>query len=149
MKKKIYLVGMIGLLLLTGCSKGYKEGTYTGTANDTYGGETNTATAIITVDTRGKITDVNLDTIYTTKDGTKTSKKALGSDYGMYGVEYGSTTGEWYQQAEALEKYVVDNQGIDKLKLDEDGKTDAISGCTIKIDALYSAINEALKQAKK
>ena len=39
MKKKIYLMGLIGLLLLTGCSKGYKEGTYTGTAIDTYGGE--------------------------------------------------------------------------------------------------------------
>ena len=31
----------------------------------------------------------------------------------------------------------------------EDGKTDAISGCTIKIDALYEAINNALKEAKK
>ncbi len=109
MKKKIYLMGLIGLLLLTGCSKGYKEGTYTGTAIDTYGGE-NTATAIITIDSAGKITDVKLDTTYTTKDGVKTTKKALGSEYGMYGVEYGSTIGEWYQQAEALEKYVIDNQ---------------------------------------
>ena len=148
MKRKIYLMGLIGLLLLTGCSKGYKEGTYTSTAIDTYGGE-NTATAIITIDSAGKITDVKLDTTYTTKDGVKTTKKALGSDYGMYGVEYGSTIGEWYQQAEALEKYVVDNQGIDKLTLNEDGKTDAVSGCTIKIDALYSAINNALNQAKK
>ena len=67
----------------------------------------------------------------------------------MYGSEYGSKVGEWYQQAEALEKYVVDNQGIDNLKLDESGHTDAVSGCTIKIDALYSAINNALNQAKK
>ena len=48
-----------------------------------------------------------------------------------------------------LEKYVVDNQGIDKLELDDEGKTDAVSGCTIKIDALYSAIDSALQQAKK
>lgn len=149
MKKKICLVGLITLLLMTGCSKGYKEGTYTGTAPDTYGGQNNTATAVVTIDASGTITDVDLDTTYTTSDGVATSKKALGSDYGMYGVEYGSTVGEWYQQAKALEDYVVENQGLDNLTLDEDGKTDAVSGCTIKIDALYSAINNALNEAKK
>ena len=35
------------------------------------------------------------------------------------------------------------------FKLDEDGKTDAVSGCTIKIDALYEALENALNQAKK
>lgn len=149
MKKKIILTGIIGLALLSGCSKGYKEGIYTGTASDVYGGQNNTATATVTIDTNGKIIDVDVDTTYTTKDGVTTTKKALGSDYGMLGNPYGSQIGEWYQQAEALEKYVIDNQGIDKITLDEDGKTDAISGCTIKIDALYSAINNALNQAKK
>lgn len=148
MKKRICLIGIISLALLSGCSKGYKEGVYTGTASDTYGGD-NTATAIVTIDSNGKITDVDLDTTYTTSDGVKTTKKALGADYGMYGSQYGSTVGEWYQQAEALEKYVVDNQGIDNIVLDEDGKTDAVSGCTIKIEALYEALNSALAQAKK
>ena len=31
MKKKICLISIIGLALLSGCSKGYKEGVYTGT----------------------------------------------------------------------------------------------------------------------
>lgn len=148
MKKNLCLLAVIGVLLLSGCSKGYKEGVYTGTANDSYGGQDNTATAIVTIDSNGKISDVDLDTTYT-KDGVETTKKALGSEYGMLGNPYGSTTGEWYQQVEALEKYVVDNQGIDKINLDEDGKTDAVSGCTIKIDALYEALDSALKQAKK
>ena len=147
--KKILLTLVISLLIVTGCSKGYKEGVYTGTSIDSYGGEDNTATAIITVDKSGKITDVNVDTTYTTKDGVKTTKKALGDSYGMKNNPYGSKIGEWYEQVKALEDYVVENQGIDKLTLDEDGKTDAISGCTIKIDALYEAIDNALKEAKK
>lgn len=148
MKKKILLTGVAGLLLLSGCSKGYKEGVYIGTAVDNYGGQENTATAIVTIDSNGKITDVNLDTTYT-KDGVETTKKALGDDYGMYNHPYGSKVGEWYQQVEALEEYVVDNQGIDNLNLNDDGYTDAVSGCTIKIDALYEALDSALKLAKK
>ena len=145
---KIILIGVIGLALLSGCSKGYKEGIYTGTAIDSYGGQNNTATAIVTVDKNGKITDVDLDTTYT-KDGVETTKKKLGDSYGMYGGEYGSQVGEWYQQVEALEKNVVDNQGLDKIKMNDEGYTDAVSGCTIKIDALYEALENALKQAKK
>ena len=146
--KKIILIGVIGLALLSGCSKGYKEGIYTGTAIDSYGGQNNTATAIVTVDKNGKITDVDLDTTYT-KDGVETTKKKLGDSYGMYGGEYGSQVGEWYQQVEVLEKNVVDNQGLDKIKMNDEGYTDAVSGCTIKIDALYEALENALKQAKK
>ena len=137
MKKKIIVLSMVSLLLLGGCAKGYKEGIYTGTA-----------TATVTVDSNGKITSVELDTTYT-KDGVKTTKKALGSEYGMYNNPYGSTIGEWDTQVKALEDYIVKNQGIDSLKLNEDGKTDAVSGCTIKIDALYEAASNALKQAKK
>ena len=140
--KKIILIGVIGLALLSGCSKGYKEGIYTGTAIDSYGGQNNTATAIVTVDKNGKITDVDLDTTYT-KDGVETTKKKLGDSYGMYGGEYGSQVGEWYQQVEVLEKNVVDNQGLDKIKMNDEGYTDAVSGCTIKIDALYEALENA------
>ena len=148
MNKKIIVLGMASLLLLGGCSKGYKEGVYTGTATDSYGGQDNTATAIVTIDNNGKITDIKLDTTYT-KDGVVTTKKTLGSDYGMYNNPYGSTIGEWDTQVKTLEDFIVENQGLDDIKLNEDGKTDAVSGCTIKIDALYEALEEALNQAKK
>ena len=59
-----------------------------------------------------------------------------------------TAAGEWFEQVEKLEQAVVDNQGIDFLNLDEDGYTDAVSGCTIKIDALYKALEDALNQAK-
>ena len=148
MKKKIIVLSMVSLLVLGGCAKGYKEGIYTGTATDSYGGQDNTATAIVTIDNNGKITDIKLDTTYT-KDGVVTTKKTLGSDYGMYNNPYGSTIGEWDTQVKALEDFIVENQGLDDIKLNEDGKTDAVSGWTIKIDALYEAAEDALKQAKK
>ena len=146
MKKVKYLICVFALVLLVGCSNGYKEGEYTGTAVDSYGGQENTASAKITIDSEGNITDVYLDTTYTTADGVKTTKKTLGDDYNM--KSYPSAAGEWYEQVEKLEQAVVDNQGIDFLNLDEDGYTDAVSGCTIKIDALYEALADALEQAK-
>lgn len=148
MSKKIFFVSIIAILLLSGCTKGYVEGLYTGTAIDNYGGQSNTATAVVTVDSNGKITDVYLDTTYT-KNGENTTKKELGTDYGMYGVEYGSQIGEWYEQVEALERNVVENQGLDGIVLDSDGYTDTVSGCTIKVDALYEALEDALDQAKR
>ena len=148
MKKKFILIGIVGMLLLSGCSKGYVEGVYNGSATDNYGGQSNTATARVTVDSNGKITDVYLDTTYT-KDGVETTKKELGDDYGMYGVLYGSQVGEWYEQVEALEQNVIDNQGLDGIELDSDGYTDTVSGCTIKIDAMYKALEDALSQASK
>ena len=147
--KKLLVIALMAILL-TGCgSDKLKEGTFEGSAIDTYGGEENTATAKVTIDSEGKITDVYLDTTYT-KDGVETTKKTLGDEYGMKtgNSEYGSAEYEWYEQVEALEKAVIDNQGIDFLNLDDDGYTDAVSTCTIKIDALYKALEDALNKAK-
>lgn len=148
--KKVLMVALISLVLLSGCDKGenkFKSGVYEGSVVDTYGGENNTATAKVTIDENGKITDVYFDTTYT-KDGVETTKKTLKEDYGMYNHPYGSTVGEWYTQVEALEDAIVENQGIDFLNVDEDGYTDAVSSCTIKIDALIKAYEDAISKAK-
>lgn len=145
--KKLLCLCLISLLFISGCDKKYNEGTFEGSAIDTYGGENNTATAKIEIDENGKITSVYLDTTYT-KDGVSTTKKQLKDDYGMYNHPYGSEVGEWYQQVEALEQAIVENQGIEFLNLDEDGYTDAVSSCTIKVDALIEAFENALNKAK-
>lgn len=150
--KKILSLFLIAFLL-TGCgTNSLKEGTYEGSAVDNFGGQENTATAKVTVDENGKITDVYLDTTYTTKDGEKTTKKTLGNEYGMKETSANKGTieggAEWFEQVEALEQSVIDNQGIDFLNVDEDGYTDAVSKCTIKIDALYKALEDALSKAK-
>ena len=147
--KKIFVV-MLGVvcLIMTGCgSNTLKEGTYKGTAIDNYGGEENTASAEVDIDSEGKITSVYLDTTYTV-DGVQTTKKTLKEGYGMFNHPYGSTVGEWYEQVEKLEAAIVEHQGTEFLALGEDGKTDAVSGCTINISALVEAVNNALDQAK-
>ena len=149
MKKLKYVVCLLMVVMLVGCGKKYNAGEYVGSVIDSYGGENNTASAVVKINAEGKIESVYLDTTYTTAEGVKTTKKTLKDDYGMLNHPYGSTVGEWYQQVEKLEQAVIDNQGIDFLNLDEDGYTDAVSGCTIKIDALYQALNDALEKAKK
>jgi len=149
--KKVLLCAF-ATLILTGCGAKYKEGTYEATAIDEYGGQTNTVEAKIEVNEKGKITSVYLDSTYT-KDGVQTTKKTLGNDYGMKSVSanMGKIEGgaEWFEQVKALEEAVVENQGINFIKLKEDETTDSVAGCTIKINSLYKALEEALKKAKK
>lgn len=151
MKKIILVLPMLLLsILLFGCEKvsngDYKEGTYFANVIDNYGGSKNTAIAVVYVDDSGLIKSVFLDTIYE-KDGINTTKKSLGSDYGM---KVRSEVGkEWYEQVNLIESKVVENQDISFIKINDDGKTDSIAGVTMKVDALYNALNEALKEARK
>ena len=143
MKKIGSLIIVLCLVLLTGCSKGYTEGEYIGTAIDKSDGQENTASAIVNIDSNGKIIDVYLDTTYTTSEGIETTKKTLSEYYDD------SSIGNWYEQVEILEQAVIDNQGIDFINLNEDGTTNSVSGCTIRIDALYEALNNALENSRK
>lgn len=156
--KKVFIYSMfILLLVISGCTPvengSYKEGTYYGAATDSYGGENNTATAVVYVNSDGVIESVFLDTTYT-KDGIVTTKKTLGNEYGMKNVSesMGNIPGgaEWYEQVNNLENKVVEEQGLDWLIWSDEDKTitDSISGVTIKINALVEALNNALSQAK-
>lgn len=148
MKKALIIMSCIMCILVTGCGDvKLKEGTYKATAVDNYGGQENTASAEVVINSQGKIESVYLDTTYMV-DGVQTTKKTLKEDYGMLNHPYGSTVGEWYQQVEKLEVAIVEHQGTKFLMLGEDGKTDAVSGCTIAVSALVEATNKALEQAK-
>ena len=144
MKKVLISVCLLACMIgVCGCEKvGYKEGKYSGSALDTYNNEENTATADIVINKEGKIESVYIDTTY-----QGSTKKTLGYDYNMQKY-YPSAQGEWFEQVERLEKAIVENQGTEFLKLNEDGKTDAVSGCTIKIDAIVKAVDDALSKAK-
>lgn len=147
MKKFLMLsLAVLCLLGVAGCEKvdkgQYKEGTYEASVIDTYNNENNTATAKVVANKEGKIESVYLDTTY-----QGSTKKTLKDDYNM--KKYNSSAaGEWYEQVEKLENAIVENQGIDFITLDSDGKTDAVSGCTINIDALVKVAGEAIEQAK-
>ena len=95
----------------------------------------------------GVIKSLTLDSTYANGDVTST-KKALGADYGM--KKYNATAvGEWYEQVEKLEAAVIDAQNLDDIKVDDNGYTDSVTGCTIKVSALITVTQDALKQATK
>lgn len=138
------------VFVFTGCEKvnegNYKEGTYYGSVIDSYGGANAVASAVVYVDSTGMIKSVFLDTVYT-KDDVLTTKKTLGDAYNM---KVASEVGkEWFEQVNLIEAKVVENQNITFMTLNEDGKTDTIAGVTMKVDALYKALENALNQAKK
>lgn len=151
MKKLILILTTLFLMnIVTGCevvTGEYKEGTYFGYSYDNeYDAY---ATAVVYIDQTGSIKSVFIDTTYINKEkssSTVSTKRIEKDDYKMK-VYYPSAVGEWYEQVEKVEKYVVENQGLD-IELNSEGKTDAISGATINISPIKEAVNNALKQAK-
>ena len=88
----------------------------------------------------GKITAVNWDAIG--EDGTKKSVMSENGEYVM--TEDGPT---WKEQAEALAQTLVENQTLDVFTMDEQGKTDAVSGVSISIGGFVSLAQDCLNQA--
>ncbi|MFW5994516.1 MAG: FMN-binding protein [Spirochaetia bacterium] len=66
---------------------------------------------------------------------------------GEYGMESASDWA-WHEHADAVAEFVIENQAVDAIELDDDGKTDAISGATVSLDGFYDAAQEALAQAE-
>lgn len=154
--KKILLT-LICVLCVVGCTsvdKGiYKEGTYFGSKEYESYGNKFVVTAVLTVDTNGKIASCFVDSTYT-KDSVNTTKKTLGDAYGMketsknIGVIPGGA--EWYEQVKVIEDKVVAEQNLDWVKWNttDATKLDAVSGVTISATDYIAAIQSALEQAK-
>lgn len=160
MRKMKYVFVIFALCCVCGCEKAkhtgiYKEGTYYGIVPFTSYKENYVTTAVIYVDHYGDIKSCFIDSTYV-KDGVKTTKKALRDDYGMketsnnMGVLEGGR--EWYEQVEAIEEKVLEEQGLDWVKWTDQQKTkldlDVISGVTISADTYIEAVSKALEQAK-
>ena len=56
---------------------------------------------------------------------------------------------KWHEQAEMLSAYVIENQSVDGLKLDADGKTDAIASVSIDISGFIDLLSDCLAEASK
>lgn len=85
------------------------------------------------------------DGVFSTVSGPVESKRQKGDAYGM--KEASGIKREWYEQADAFDKYVRGKtaQQVAQLKLDDGGKTDAISGCTIAVTGLMKSVVAAAK----
>lgn len=79
-----------------------------------------------------------------TKEGVEKDKKTTSKDgeYGM--VEKGKASSEWHEQAATVEAYLIANQGFEGLTLNDEGKTDAITGATISINEFVDLATKAL-----
>lgn len=118
----------------------YKDGVYT--AEGDYDDQGYKPVVKATV-TGGKLTALDCDEVK--EDGS--GKKAF-SESGQYGMKAGGAQAEWHEEVALFEKAAVE-KGLDAISFGSDGKTDAISGCTIKVSHFASLARQALQQASK
>lgn len=109
--------------------------------------------AAVTLDDSDRITSCMTDTLqmklsvadgaFTTVSGPVESKRQAGDGYGM--KEASGIKREWYQQADAFDTYVRGKTAAELagMTLDAEGKTDAISGCTISVSGLMEGVIKA------
>ena len=118
--------------------KELKDGTYEAKADAP---DNNGFTDVVTVTVKdGKIAEVNWEAV-----GADGSTKSVLSENGEYVMTEDGLT--WKEQAEALAKAVVENQALSFLNLDEQGKTDAVSGVSISIGGFTALAEKCLKEA--
>lgn len=137
-------VTVLSLASLTGCGNkaeknepSFKDGTYTKVAAEAENGFTYEMTMKVA---DGKITEINWDA--TDENGNSKKKLAMDGEYVM--TENGPN---WAEQSEALAQYVIDHQSLDGLTTTEDGKTDAVSGVSIKVNSFIEFVEDCMGQA--
>ena len=115
----------------------YTDGTYTKVADEADNGYTYEVTMVVE---GGKITSIDWDA----KDADGNTKKdaAINGTYVM--TEDGKN---WAEQSEALSQYVIDNQSLDGLTTDAEGKTDAVAGVSISISTFIEFVQDCMDQA--
>lgn len=72
--------------------------------------------------------------------------KRTSSELGKYGmVAKGKAAAEWHEQAAELEKYLIEKQDPAAIAVNDDGKTDAVSGVSITASGFIQLADAALK----
>ena len=88
----------------------------------------------------GKITSLSYEGY--NEEGKSKTQLCLDGEYVM--TENGPT---WAEQAKSLAAHVVENQSIDKITMDENGKTDAVSGVSISVNGFVDFAKALLEEA--
>ena len=147
----VILVVLASLFTVTACG-GSKSVTVTGKGESAKSDDGSYTTAEVTL-VDGKFTAVTIDTFYAKSDAWK---KELGDDYGMK-TKNPAAIGEWYEQAEAFEKWCVGKTAEEVASTptvtNDEGHVvaedaDLKTGCTISIDQFLEAVAAAVAAAK-
>lgn len=118
--------------------KELKDGTYEAKAE---AADNNGFTDVVTMTVAdGKITEVNWEAV-----GEDGSKKSVLSENGEYVMTEDGLT--WKEQAEALANALIENQSLDFLQVNEQGKTDAVSGVSISVGGFISLAEKCMNEA--
>jgi len=88
----------------------------------------------------GKITDVEWNGI---SEKAPVDKITYSKD-GKYGMKAGGAASEWHEQAEALDKFLIEKQDPAAITLTDEGKTDAVSGVSIHVGDFVNLAKAAL-----
>lgn len=68
---------------------------------------------------------------------------------GKYGMKAnGGSVAEWHEEAQAAQAFLIEKQDPTAITLNEEGKTDAISGVTIHVSDFVTLSQKALESAK-
>ncbi|MGL5295792.1 MAG: FMN-binding protein [Culicoidibacterales bacterium] len=149
MKKLMSTVAIATLaLVLTACGASEK----TGTAQTDF--DTKGWAYVVEVTLKGDdVTEVSIDALPDPENAdtaayadANQTKKSLKEDYGMKAA---SPIGkEWYEQIAALEAYIVENDGVTTIELNDSGKIDNVAGATISGQNIIDLYNEAVANAQ-
>lgn len=101
-------------------------------------------TACLTDTAQAKLTVEN--SLFSHAAGKMDTKRGKGDGYGM--KQASSIKKEWYEQADAFDAYAVGKtaEELSKLSVGNDGKTDAISGCTMAVSGMLKNAVKAADQ---
>ncbi len=101
-------------------------------------------TACLTDTAQAKLTVEN--SLFSHAAGKMDTKRGKGDGYGM--KQASSIKKEWFEQADAFDAYAVGKtaEELSKLSVGDDGKTDAISGCTMAISGMRKNVVKAAEQ---
>ncbi|MNE53911.1 FMN-binding domain protein [compost metagenome] len=59
-------------------------------------------------------------------------------------VAKGNAQAEWHEQAAKMEQYLIEQQSVEGITLNDEGKTDAISGVSVGVDEFSALVGKAL-----
>lgn len=88
----------------------------------------------------GKITDAKWNA---TNAGVGVDKVTY-SEEGKYGMKAGGASSEWHEQAQKVEQYLIEKQDPKDIALNEEGKTDAITGVSVHVSEFFNLADQAL-----